>query len=74
MEPTRKRGKDNPSTLDLLFSNEEHMISDLEIIAPLGSSDHSILKFNFVCHSKNQDPKIKVYYIKGDYKSMNREL
>ena len=74
MEPTRKRGKDNPSTLDLLFSNEEHMISDLEIIAPLGSSDHSILKFNFVCHSKNQDPKIKVYYNKGDYKSMNREL
>ena len=73
-EPTRKRGNDNPSTLDLLFSNEDHMISDLEINAPLGSSDHSILKFNFVCHSEKQSPKIKVNYHKGDYKSMSTEL
>ena len=50
------------------------MISDLEITAPLGSSDHSILRFNFICHSEKQDPKIKVNYNKGDYKSMNEEL
>ena len=50
------------------------MISDLEINAPLGSSDHSILKFNFVCHSEKQSPKIKVNYHKGDYKSMSTEL
>ena len=73
-EPTRKRGNDNPSTLDLLFLNEEHIISDLEITTCLGSSDHSILRFNFICQSEKQDPKIKVNYNKGDYKSMNEEL
>ena len=44
-EATRQRGSDTPSTLDLLFTNEEHMIDELNIEAPLGNSDHSILKF-----------------------------
>ena len=35
-EPTRQRGTEFPSTLDILFSNEEGMISDILINAPPG--------------------------------------
>ena len=52
-EPTQQRGTDRPSTLDVLLTNKENMNSELEISAPLGRSDHSILKFNFQCYMDN---------------------
>ena len=70
-EPTRQRGTDTPSTLDLLFSNEEGMISDISLNAPLGKSDHSIICFNFICNKDNTPPKINKQYHKGDYKKFN---
>ena len=46
-EPTRFRPGQSPSRLDLVFSNEEGMVSNLEYLPPLGSSDHICLKFKF---------------------------
>ena len=74
LEPTRKRGNDTPHVLDLVFTNEENMVKDLEYLAPLGRSDHSILKFNIPCQKETTPPKIKVCYEKGDYKSLNDNL
>lgn len=56
--PTRQRGDDKPSTLDLILSNEENMISDITIDSPLGVSDHSFISFNVNCCIQNAPPKI----------------
>ena len=66
-EPKRQRGTDTPSTLDLIFTNEEHMIDDVCIEAPLGNSDHAILKFEFKCRMEEKPPVIKTMFEKGDY-------
>ena len=44
-EPTRQRGSDTPSTLDLIFTNEENMIPEVDINSPLGNSDHATILF-----------------------------
>ena len=73
-ECTRQRGSDNPSTLDLIFSNEEDMVSDIKIEAPLGKSDHSIIYFTFNCTTETSPPEIKTIYQKGDYEKMKNIL
>ncbi len=37
-----------PNILDLIFTNEEHMVSDLAIGGPVGNSDHATLPFNYL--------------------------
>ena len=74
LEPTQQRGTDRPTNLDVLLTNEENMISELEISAPLGKSDHSILKFNFQCYMDKEPPRIKKLYHKGDCTKMNEML
>lgn len=44
VKPTRGRGTNLPSTLDLVMTNEENMIDSIEIVAPLGKSDHSVIE------------------------------
>ena len=43
-EPTRGRGTDKTSLLDLVLTNEEGMVQELDIEAPLGASDHVTFK------------------------------
>ncbi len=51
-EVTRGRSENEPSLLDLVFSNEEGMISDLTLEdSLLGKSDHSMIFYNFVVHN-----------------------
>ena len=45
-EPTRCRGDNMSSQLDLIFTNELEMVSDVQYMAPLSRSDHQMLKFN----------------------------
>ena len=73
-EPTRHRGTDNPSTLDLILTNEENLISNINIESPLGASDHSLISFCVDCCTPQSEPKIKVIYDKGDYSKMKNEL
>ena len=50
IRPTRSRGGDNPSTIDLLFLNEEMQISNLEHHHHhLVKSDYSVIAFDFIC-------------------------
>ena len=62
-EPTRQRGSDKPSTLDLILTNEANMISDIKIDSPIGASDHSFISFNLNCNIQSTPPKIKVMYV-----------
>ena len=51
-KPTRIRGTNKPSTLDLVMTNEQKMVSDIEYHSPLGKSDHSMIHFNYQCYTK----------------------
>ena len=73
-EPTRQRGTNEPSTLDLVFTNEEHMIPQVEQLAPLGKSDHSILKFEIICRMDKKPPKIVQQINKGNYTKLKEML
>ena len=74
IENTRQRGDDSPSCLDLLFTNEENMIKNIDYLAPLGKSDHSIIKFEIPCKVEKPVPKIKVVYEQGDYAGLKQAL
>ena len=39
--------------LDLMFTNEQEMVSDVQHMEPLGKSDHQMRKFNFNCYAEN---------------------
>jgi hypothetical protein len=74
-EPTRGRWTDKPSTLDLLCSNEEGMVSDIIIDAPIGKSDHSVVSFRFNAYIMEK-PRVKYrhHYDKADYDKMREHL
>ena len=74
LEPTRRRGSDEPSLLDLVHTGEEEQISELSYTAPLGKSDHSVLLFNFNCYLDTKVPTSRFNYDKVDYKSIEWEI
>ena len=54
--PTRFRGEQE-STLDLVFIKEEDDVKNIEVIQPLGKSDHGVIVCNLICE---WTPKILV--------------
>ena len=73
-EPTRARGNDNPSLIDLILTNEELQVSDVVHHAPLGKSDHSVITFNYHCYLDFSKPKTCYQYQKADFDGMIAEL
>jgi hypothetical protein len=75
LEPTRGRGTDKPSTLDLIFSSEEGMVSDNDIEAPVGKSDHSLVCFRFNAYIEEK-PRVKLRYKydKADYEQVRKVM
>ena len=72
---TRFREGMEPSTLDLIFTNQENMIDQLEYESPLGKSDHCVLNFRFKIKSSIKfKPKTVYKYDKGNYKNMIKDL
>ena len=45
-QPTRHRHGQNESLLDLVFTNEEHMVLSIDYLPGLGISDHAVMIFN----------------------------
>ena len=71
---TRFRQGQNPSLLDLIFTNEENMVSNLKILSPIGRSDHCVLTFNLVTCGI-LDKKIGIpKYFQGRYDEMRDYL
>ena len=64
-EPTRFRNEE-ASILDLIFTKEED-IRNIEVLQPLGRSDHGVVIADFVCEWKSKvgGKPSKVYH-KGD--------
>ena len=66
-EPTRFREDQNPSLLDLILVSDPDMISNINVGAPFGKSDHSVI--NFSVNNKiirHNDTKIYMDYSKLD--------
>ena len=72
--PTRRRGNDDPSRLDLLFTEEAMQITKLLHHSPLCKSDHNVLTFEFQCYVTYSKPKDKFIFAKGDYDAMRISL
>ena len=73
-ESTRIRGNDDPSTLDLIFTEEAAQISDIVHHAPLGKSDHSVITLKFQCYLDYSKPKEKYLYHRAAWKEMRDDL
>lgn len=65
---TRARGSDNPHTLDLVISNDD-FIEEIQNLAPLGKSDHSVLLISSSVLNKKQYQN-KLNFKKGDYEGL----
>ena len=77
-KPTRFRGKDKPSTVDLIISeNSQTQIEPIHEV-PLDKSDHVVLKWSYLLgvteseNVTNNEPVRKNYY-KGRYKDMKKD-
>ena len=72
--PTRRRGNNEPSLLDLIFTNESLHISDIKHHAPLGKSDHDVITFNYHSYLDFSEPRTRFIYEKADYEAMRKHL
>ena len=73
-EPTRARGTDTPSLIDLILSNEESQVNNLAYLAPLGKSDHSVLSFTFECYIEQESTSKNYNYNRANFKAMKGHL
>ena len=73
-KPTRKRGNNEPSLLDLLLTDEVMQVSDIVYHAPLGKGDHNVISFNLNCYLDYSKPKERYVYEKADFDAMRNNL
>ena len=66
LAPTRGRGTQMPSLLDLVITNEE-FIESLQHLSPLGKSDHSVLYITCNFTVTVVTTTVKYNYDKGNY-------
>ena len=77
IRPTRLRPGQEPSILDLVFSNEEFMVDNVTYLPPLGSSDHEPILWSFICYANapaNKRRNGSMNYPKDDYSAINESL
>ena len=76
-KPTRVRGNQKPSLIDLVISRDENEIDEIQYLAPLGCSDHEGLAWTYVTHSSLKTAKeggLSQNYKKGDYKEIKKHF
>lgn len=52
MDPTHYRANQQPNTLDLVITNEEGMVDNVALSAPVGKSHHTCITFDFMCYTE----------------------
>lgn len=73
-QPTRFRGNAS-STLDLIFTKEEEDVRNIQVLQPLGKSDHGVDIGNFICEWRNKvEQRSNRMYYKGDYETINQKI
>ena len=71
--PTRRRGTDNPHVLDLVITNNE-IVDDINYLAPLGKSDHTVLMIHTQLCDKKTDAVRNLNFRKGNYAGLRSFL
>ena len=75
MEPTRWRDGQKSNTLYLLFTNRDGLISNTEVLPPVGKSDHGVLLFKVHCnYSEIKEPIKRTMWDRGDYTALQNNL
>ena len=77
--PTRYRDGHTPSMLDLVFTDEENRINEIQVSQPLGKSDHVVLSWDYLVRNEKRDDynnqsEPKYNYTKGKYEDMAKSL
>ena len=72
-QPTHYRAEQRANILDVVKTNEEGMVDDLEIGEPVGRSDHVVLSWSLKCYA-DSTVTLVIKYIsdKGNYNGMYR--
>ena len=74
-EPTRFRHGQTPARDDLLFTNEEDMVGQLQLMDPIGASDHTSVAIRLAFTREEEPPTRAAFnYNKADYAAMGRML
>ena len=73
-KPTRARGKDNPTLIDLIFTDEEAQVSNVQYHPPLGKGDHNVIVFDFHCYLDYSKPQERYKFSKANYSQMRAHL
>ena len=68
--PTRLRGCDQQSLLDLVFTNESNMVGKVEALCPLGANDHISLNITLVLYTESSINRPSFIYFKCDFVSL----
>ena len=66
-EPTRLRQGQQPSLVDLLFTNRDDMVTSTELLPGLGKSDHSVIICNLACSPLHRREQERYNYRKADF-------
>ena len=66
-EPTRCRGNDDPSLVDLILTGEANQAQNMEYLSPLGKSDHSVLTFSIKCNADGKPKSERFNYEKAEF-------
>jgi hypothetical protein len=74
-DPTRFRGADRPSVIDLIITNSESAVANLGLEAPLGRSDHRLLTMEVICPMTKEASEKKILnFNKGNYEELRQRL
>ena len=73
-DPTRCRGTDDPSLIDLILTGESNQVYNLEYLSPLGKSDHSVLTFSMNCDADCKPKSDRYTYEGADFVAMKNNL
>ena len=72
--PTRVRGDNIPSILDLVITSDPDMISTVDCQGPLGRSDHSLLQFDVLNTEPAFVEDLRPALHKADFVKMRKKL
>ena len=75
-EPTRYRGQDEPSLLDLVFTKKPEHRPTIEYMSPLGRSDHVVLEITLkdweMIEYEEEHKNGRLNYAKANYKELKK--
>ena len=74
LSPTRQRGTDVPSLLDLVLS-KNNLVDNVEINSPIGKSDHATINVTLNIQAISDIPStFKLNYFKANYNAIRNNL